>query len=64
MTLPLHVIMFRLGRQTLAAQAETLKTVIAAEKPYSIRRKELERLHVDVKRRQIRREIGPKRRRK
>src|SRR6476620_6925208 len=35
-------------RKPLADQGEALKIAIAAEKPYSIRRKELERLHVEV----------------
>lgn len=51
-------------RMPIAKQGAALKTAIEAEKPFSIRRKELERLHVEVVRRQIRREVGPKRRRK
>jgi hypothetical protein len=63
MSLPIHAIMRRIERLPLAAQVDELKAVIAEEKPYSIRRKELERLQVDVRRRQIKRELGPKRKR-
>lgn len=62
--IPLHAIMRRIERLPLAAQVQALKPFIELEKPYSIRRRELERMQVEARRQQIKRELGPKRRRK
>lgn len=51
-------------RMPIAERGAALKVHIAAEKPHSIRRKELERLHVEVVRRQLKHETPRKRRRK
>lgn len=53
---PIHLIIARLKRMPLHQQIFHLRTLVAAEKPYSIRRNELESLLEGKVTRQIKRE--------
>jgi hypothetical protein len=56
MTTPLHVIVTRMKRLPLRHQAAHLKALIDAEKPRSMRRRELEAMAKDVMLRRLKSE--------
>jgi hypothetical protein len=53
---PLHIIVARIKRLPLAHQIAHLRALVACEKPYSIRRNELESLLVGKMTKQLKRE--------
>jgi hypothetical protein len=55
--IPLHIIMARLNRMKLDDQIDDLVKLVAAEKPYSVRRNELLSLLQGKKSKQIKRDI-------
>jgi len=56
--LPLHVVYSSLKRMSLPDQIETLCKLVALEKPYSVRRNELESLLQGKRTKQIRKECS------
>lgn len=56
MKIPLHLIISHLNKKKLDDQINELVKLVAAEKPYSIRRNELLSLLQDKKSKQIRRD--------
>lgn len=56
--LPLHVVYSSLKRMSLPEQIETLCKLVALEKPYSVRRNELESLLQGKRTKQIRKECS------
>jgi hypothetical protein len=55
--IPLHLIMSRLRRMKLDDQLDLLVKLVAAEKPYSVRRNELMSLLQGKRSKQIKRDI-------
>ena len=53
---PLHLIMARLRKMRLEEQISRLRVMVALEKPYSVRRNELESILVGKVTRQLRKE--------
>jgi hypothetical protein len=54
--IPLYEIVARLRRMSLADRIDRLRTMVALERPYSVRRNELESLLQGAVTRQLRRE--------
>lgn len=54
--IPLHEIVSRLRRMTLVERIDKLRVIVALERPYSVRRNELENLLQGAVTRQLRRE--------
>lgn len=54
--IPLHEIVARLRRMSLEDRIARLRTMVALERPYSVRRNELESLLTGAVTRQLRRE--------
>lgn len=54
MKTPLHIIISKLKRMTLTAQCEELMRLVAAEKPHSGRRAELQAILYHTRQREIR----------
>lgn len=55
-TTPLHLIVARLRKMTLQEQISRLRVMVATEKPYSVRRNELESILASKILRQLKRE--------
>lgn len=54
MKTPLHIVISKLKRMTLTAQCEELMRLVAAEKPHSGRRAELQAILYHTRQREIR----------
>lgn len=54
--IPLHLIVAHLNRMSLPAQIHKLRELVAAEKPFSVRRNELQSLLTGKLNKQLRRE--------
>ncbi len=57
MTTPIHLIISRIKRLSLEQQIHHLRALVKAEKPYSVRRNELQSLLEGKLQKQLRREI-------
>lgn len=60
---PIHLIVSRLSRMPINDQVEELVQLVAAEKPFSVRKNELESLLKGKRQKQLRKQIGPRPRR-